>query len=76
LLKKVLVLMIRVYQLAVSPWKGGASCRFYPSCSVYAIDALRKHGLFRGIILAAKRFLRCHPFNPGGYDPVPEAFCK
>lgn len=47
------------------------SCRFYPTCSAYALEAIEKHGPFRGFILAAKRILRCHPYNPGGFDPVP-----
>ena len=49
----------------------GAHCRFYPSCSDYALEALDDHGALRGAGLAAKRILRCHPWNPGGYDPVP-----
>jgi len=48
-----------------------AACRFYPSCSNYAIEALAKYGAFRGSIMAAKRIARCHPLNPGGFDPVP-----
>lgn len=62
--------MIRGYQRFVSPMLG-PRCRFYPSCSHYAGDALRHHGLFRGAGLAAWRILRCHPFHPGGHDPVP-----
>nr|WP_240895321.1 membrane protein insertion efficiency factor YidD [Kineococcus siccus] len=61
---------VRVYQLVVSPWLG-PTCRFYPSCSSYAVDALRTHGAVRGTWLAARRLLRCHPWNPGGVDPVP-----
>lgn len=61
---------VRVYQLTLRPVIG-ASCRFEPSCSAYAREALSCHGAVRGGTLAARRILRCHPFNPGGYDPVP-----
>jgi putative membrane protein insertion efficiency factor len=50
-----------------------ARCRFYPSCSAYALEAVQTHGAVRGLYLAARRLLRCHPFHPGGYDPVPPA---
>ena len=62
--------MIRVYQLAVSPWLG-TRCRFHPSCSQYAYEAYGEHGFLRGTTLTAKRLCRCHPFNAGGFDPVP-----
>jgi uncharacterized protein len=65
-----LVLPIRAYQLVVSPLLG-PRCRFYPSCSAYAVEALQVHGPLRGLWLAARRLLRCHPWNPGGLDPVP-----
>jgi putative membrane protein insertion efficiency factor len=65
-----LVLPIRAYQLLVSPLLG-PRCRFYPSCSAYAVQALRTHGPLRGTLLAVRRLLRCHPWNPGGIDPVP-----
>lgn len=66
-----LVGMIRIYQRYVSPMLG-PRCRFYPSCSCYACDALRLHGALRGSWLTTRRLLRCHPFHPGGFDPVPE----
>ena len=65
-----LLLLIRGYQLAISPMLG-SRCRFYPSCSDYSMAALRRHGLFRGLWLAVRRIGRCHPWHPGGYDPVP-----
>lgn len=64
------VLLIRAYQLVVSPWLGNR-CRFHPSCSEYSMEALRRHGLLRGLWLGVRRVGRCHPWHPGGYDPVP-----
>jgi uncharacterized protein len=61
---------IRFYQLALSPLVGPA-CRFYPSCSQYALEAVSRFGVLRGGWLSVRRLGRCHPFNPGGYDPVP-----
>ncbi|WP_426564250.1 membrane protein insertion efficiency factor YidD [Angustibacter sp. McL0619] len=61
---------VRGYQLVLSPLLG-PRCRFYPSCSAYAVTALRRHGALRGSWLAARRLLRCHPWNPGGVDHVP-----
>jgi putative membrane protein insertion efficiency factor len=69
-MKRLALGMIRFYQKAVSPWLPPA-CRYYPSCSAYAIEAIERYGFFRGSALAAKRILRCHPFHAGGYDPVP-----
>ncbi|MCA9650196.1 MAG: membrane protein insertion efficiency factor YidD [Myxococcales bacterium] len=69
---RVMMGMIRVYQRFVSPMLG-PRCRFYPSCSCYAHEALHHHGALRGSWLTARRLLRCHPFHPGGYDPVPLA---
>jgi putative membrane protein insertion efficiency factor len=66
----VLVVLVRVYQVGLSPLFGG-SCRYYPTCSAYAIEALQRHGALRGSWMAARRIGRCHPFRPGGYDPVP-----
>ncbi len=65
-----LVLPIRAYQLVLSPLLG-PRCRFYPSCSAYAVEAITTHGPVRGLWLAGRRLLRCHPWNPGGLDPVP-----
>ncbi|MGB5746098.1 MAG: membrane protein insertion efficiency factor YidD [Desulfobacterales bacterium] len=62
--------LIRVYQYTLSPLLG-PSCRFYPSCSEYAYQAIMRHGPLRGLLLALKRILRCHPFHHGGVDPVP-----
>lgn len=66
----ILILPIRFYQLAISPLTPPA-CRFTPTCSQYAIEALRKHGPIKGLYLATKRILRCHPWGGSGYDPVP-----
>ncbi|MDO9557661.1 MAG: membrane protein insertion efficiency factor YidD [Coriobacteriia bacterium] len=63
-------LPIRVYQRLISPLVP-PTCRFHPTCSAYAIMAIERHGIFRGGWLALKRVGRCHPWNPGGYDPVP-----
>jgi putative membrane protein insertion efficiency factor len=69
-MKKALIILIKGYQLFVSPLLP-KSCRFYPTCSAYFIQSLEKYGFLRGSALGIKRILRCHPFNPGGYDPVP-----
>jgi len=66
-----LILLIRTYQLLLSPLLGN-HCRFYPSCSQYAVEAIERHGPWRGSLLAVRRILRCHPWRPGGIDPVPE----
>ena len=63
--------LVRGYRLLLSPWLG-SSCRFYPTCSAYALDALEMHGAAAGSYLAARRILRCHPFCAGGHDAVPE----
>ncbi|HWR83036.1 MAG TPA: membrane protein insertion efficiency factor YidD [Candidatus Deferrimicrobium sp.] len=65
-----IIAVIRLYQFLLSPLIGNA-CRFYPTCSHYALDALQRHGAFKGSVLAAKRVLRCHPWHAGGFDPVP-----
>ena len=66
-----LLTLIRCYQYLLSPLLP-RSCRFYPTCSHYAAEALQKHGLLLGLLLSLRRIVRCHPFHPGGYDPVPE----
>lgn len=66
------VLLVKFYQLFISPMLG-QRCRFHPTCSRYTIKALNSHGLLIGGWLSFKRILKCHPFNPGGYDPVPES---
>jgi hypothetical protein len=69
-MRRVLVLFVRGYQVAISPILP-ASSRYYPSCSAYAIEAIERYGAVRGAWMAARRIARCHPFRPGGYDPVP-----
>ena len=69
-MKTLLIWIVRAYRLVLSPMLG-QNCRFYPSCSSYAIEALQTHGALRGSWLAARRLGRCHPWNEGGVDPVP-----
>lgn len=71
-LTPLVLLLIRGYQRLLSPLLG-PRCRFYPSCSQYALEAIERHGLPRGSLLAVRRLSRCHPLNPGGIDPVPDA---
>jgi uncharacterized protein len=66
-----LLLLVRFYILFLSPFFGGA-CKFYPSCSNYAFEAIQAHGARRGFVLAVRRLFRCHPFTKGGFDPVPD----
>lgn len=68
-MKVVLIFFIRTYRLLISPLLP-PSCRFTPTCSEYAMQAIQKYGALRGVYLAARRLLRCHPFHSGGYDPV------
>jgi putative membrane protein insertion efficiency factor len=70
-MRAILIALIRAYQLFISPLLGN-HCRFYPSCSQYAREAIEHHGALRGGWLAIRRLLRCHPWHPGGVDPVPE----
>lgn len=71
LLIDVVLAPVRLYRRYLSPLKPAPSCRFHPTCSEYAIQAVETHGVLKGVALATWRVLRCHPFNPGGYDPVP-----
>jgi putative membrane protein insertion efficiency factor len=68
-MSRVFMFLIRVYQRCISPWLPN-SCRFYPTCSEYAYQALAKYGFFKGFWLAVKRVGKCHPFHPGGFDPL------
>ncbi|MBL7707485.1 MAG: membrane protein insertion efficiency factor YidD [Chitinophagaceae bacterium] len=64
------IALIKIYQLIISPWLG-PKCRYTPTCSHYATEALKKHGVFKGLWLTIKRISRCHPWGGSGYDPVP-----
>ena len=70
-MRTLLIALVQLYRWFVSPLLG-RNCRFYPSCSSYALEALERHGAVRGSLLATRRICRCHPWNPGGFDPVPE----
>lgn len=74
-LKRPLILLIRFYQTAISPYKK-PSCKYYPTCSNYAIQAIERFGALKGTCLAVYRILRCNPFSRGGVDPVPEKRAK
>lgn len=65
-----LLLLVKIYQYLISPLTP-SSCRFHPTCSEYAVQALKKHGPFKGLALSVKRILKCHPWGKSGYDPVP-----
>ncbi|WP_425449236.1 membrane protein insertion efficiency factor YidD [Dethiothermospora halolimnae] len=69
-MKKLVIILIKLYQKFISPMKGRRTCRFYPSCSQYFISAVSKYGIIKGGLMGIKRILRCNPFNPGGYDPL------
>ncbi|WP_263143637.1 membrane protein insertion efficiency factor YidD [Pseudomonas sp. RIT-PI-AD] len=71
-MRKLALIPIQFYRYAISPLMGN-HCRFHPSCSCYAQEAIERHGLLRGGWLGLRRLGRCHPWNPGGYDPVPPA---
>jgi putative membrane protein insertion efficiency factor len=68
--RHLLIGLLRLYRLAISPLYGQV-CRYHPSCSAYALDAVTEYGAVRGTWMSARRLLRCHPWAPGGYDPVP-----
>lgn len=70
-MKALLLILLRGYKLAISPYLG-QNCRFYPSCSDYAAEAIREHGALQGGVLTTKRLCKCHPWHPGGSDPVPK----
>jgi putative membrane protein insertion efficiency factor len=72
---KLFIILIRVYQYTLAAVLGG-QCRFHPSCSEYGIEAIRSHGAWRGFGLGVKRVLKCHPWHPGGLDPVPGSDTK
>ena len=71
MIKKTFTSIIRLYQIALSPLLG-KNCRFLPTCSQYAIDAINEHGIFKGAYLSSKRISKCHPFHKGGLDEVPK----
>ncbi|MBX3144328.1 MAG: membrane protein insertion efficiency factor YidD [Trueperaceae bacterium] len=70
---KIALAPVRFYRRFISPLKPAPTCRFHPTCSAYAVEAVERHGVIKGTLLATWRVLRCHPFNPGGFDPVPPA---
>ncbi len=74
-MRRLLTALLRGYRLLFSPWLGN-SCRFHPTCSEYAITAIERFGAMRGGWLSLRRLLRCHPWHPGGVDPVPEKNCE
>ena len=72
LIRQIFVLPIRLYQVLLSPLLGPSKCRFKPTCSHYAVEAIEEWGIFKGTYLAVRRILRCHPWGGFGYDPVPK----
>ena len=74
-MRRFFILLIKGYSYLISPFLGN-NCRYYPTCSEYTMEAVEKHGVLGGLWLGIKRILRCHPFHPGGVDPVPEPKSK
>jgi putative membrane protein insertion efficiency factor len=74
-MRTILIKLIKFYKYFISPLFG-SSCRFYPTCSSYSLEAIQIHGAFKGSFLTLKRLLKCHPFHQGGIDPVPDKFGK
>lgn len=70
-MKRVVLLLLHFYQHVLAPLLPANTCRFYPSCSTYMMEAVERHGAFKGFFLGSKRLFRCHPWHEGGYDPVP-----
>lgn len=64
-------ILLQIYKKIISPLLPGNTCRFYPTCSTYVLEAINRYGTWKGVFFGMKRLLRCHPFHPGGYDPVP-----
>ena len=75
MIRRILIGLVRLYLILISPLLA-PSCRFYPSCSAFTIEALQKHGSAKGLLLSAQRICKCHPFHPGGVDRVPEPGMK
>lgn len=71
MVKRLILFLLKVYRRYISPLKRMPTCRYVPTCSLYAVQAIEKYGVIKGSFLAIKRILRCHPFSKGGYDPVP-----
>ena len=69
--QRVVLAPVQLYRRFLSPLKAQPSCRFHPTCSAYAVEAVTRHGVFKGTGLSLRRLLKCHPFHPGGFDPVP-----
>lgn len=70
-IKRILIKLVKLYRRYISPLKRTPTCRFTPTCSEYALEALERHGALKGSYMAMRRILKCHPFHKGGFDPVP-----